>query len=239
MAAAAAKLPVPTDVTLKTPEQWTLIGKSVKRLDTVDKLSGKQVFAIDVKLPNMLCAAIAQCPVFGGTLQSFNADKVKGMPGVHSVVAVGDNAVAVVADKWYLAKTALGSLPIVWNEGAGATTNSAQIDDLLKSGLDAKEAALGQRHGDIEAGLAGAAKKIEAVYGTPFLAHATMEPILSSRSRDDRQRSGLYHALCFSQRSANAVSASLPQSRHPTPAHSAPHAGVERKGRALYQNHRR
>jgi isoquinoline 1-oxidoreductase subunit beta len=177
VAAAAAKLPVPTDVTLKTPEQWTLIGKSVKRLDTVDKLSGKQVFAIDVTLPNMLCAAIAQCPVFGGTLQSFNADKVKGMPGVHSVVSVGDNAVAVVADKWYLAKTALAALPVVWNEGAGATVNSAQIDDLLKTGLDAKEAALGQRHGDVEAGLAGSAKKVEAVYGAPYLAHATMEPM--------------------------------------------------------------
>jgi isoquinoline 1-oxidoreductase beta subunit len=177
VAGAAAKLPVPDAVTLKTPAQWTLIGKSVKRLDTVEKLSGKQVFAIDVKLPNMLCAAIAQCPVFGGTLTSFNADKVKGMPGVHSVVAVGDNAVAVVADKWYLAKTALAALPVVWNEGAGATVNSAQIDDLLKSGLDAKEAALGQRHGDVEAGLAGAAKKVEAVYGTPFLAHATMEPM--------------------------------------------------------------
>jgi isoquinoline 1-oxidoreductase beta subunit len=177
LAAAAAQLPVPTVVTLKTPAQWTLIGKGVKRLDTVEKLSGKQVFAIDVKLPNMLCAAIAQCPVFGGTLKSFNADRVKGMPGVHSVVAVGDDAVAVVAEKWYLAKTALAALPVVWNEGAGATVNSAQIDELLSTGLDAKEAALGQRHGDVEAGLAGAAKKIEAVYGSPYLAHATLEPM--------------------------------------------------------------
>ncbi|HET6307029.1 MAG TPA: molybdopterin cofactor-binding domain-containing protein [Rhodopila sp.] len=175
--AAAAKLPVPTDVTLKTPAQWTLIGKGVKRLDTVEKLSGRQVYAIDVKLPDMLCAAIAQCPVFGGTLQSFDADKVKGMAGVHSVVAVGDNAVAVVADKWFLAKTALAALPVVWNEGAGANLDSAQIDALLQTGLDAPEAAVGQQHGDVTAGLAGAAKTIEAVYHAPFLAHATMEPM--------------------------------------------------------------
>jgi isoquinoline 1-oxidoreductase beta subunit len=177
VAAAAAQLRVPTEVKLKNPAQWTLIGRGVKRLDTVDKLSGKQIFAIDVQLPDMLNAAIAQCPVFGGTLKSFDADKIKAMPGVRYVVAVGEDAVAVVADKWYQAKTALAALPIVWNEGAGATVDSGQIDSLLKAGLDAKEAALGQRHGDVEAGLAGAAKRIEAVYGSPYLAHATMEPM--------------------------------------------------------------
>ena len=83
----------------------------------------------------------------------------------------------MVADKWYQAKTALAALPIVWDEGAGATVDSAQIAALLKAGLDAKDAALGQRHGDVEAGLAGAAKRIEAVYGTPFLNHATLEPM--------------------------------------------------------------
>ena len=177
VAADAAKLPVPTEVKLKTPAQWTIIGKGVKRLDTADKLSGRQVFAIDVQLPDMLNAAIAQCPVFGGTLKSFDADKIKSMPGVRQVVAVGDNAVAVVADKWYQAKTALAALPIVWNEGAGATVDSAQIAALLRTGLDAKEAALGQKHGDVEAALAGAAKVVEAVYAAPFLAHATMEPM--------------------------------------------------------------
>jgi len=177
VAAAAAKLGVPTEVKLKTPAQWTIIGKGVKRLDTADKLSGKQVFAIDVQLPDMLNAAIAQCPVFGGTLKSFDADRIKAMPGVRQVVAVGDNAVAVVADKWYHAKTALAALPIVWNEGKGATVDSAQIAALLKSGLHVNEAGLGQRHGDVHAALAGAAKRIEAVYGSPFLAHATMEPM--------------------------------------------------------------
>jgi isoquinoline 1-oxidoreductase beta subunit len=177
VAADAAKLPVPSEVTLKTPAQWTIIGKGVKRLDTVDKLSGKQVFAIDVQLPDMLNAAIAQCPVYGGTLTGFDADKIKSMPGVRHVVAVDDKAVAVVADKWYQAKTALAALPITWNEGGNAKVDSAQIAALLKTGLDAKEAALGQRHGDVEAGLAGAANVVEAVYAAPFLAHATMEPM--------------------------------------------------------------
>ena len=80
---------MPTEVKLKTPAQWKIIGKGVKRLDTPDKLSGRQVFAIDVQLPDMLNAAIAQCPVFGGTLKSFDADKIKAMPGVRQVVAVG------------------------------------------------------------------------------------------------------------------------------------------------------
>jgi isoquinoline 1-oxidoreductase beta subunit len=177
VAAAAAKLAVPGEVKLKTPAQWTIIGKGVKRLDTVDKLSGRQVFAIDVQLPDMLNAAIAQCPVYGGTLRSFDAGKIKTMPGVRQVVAVGDNAVAVVADKWFQAKTALAALPIVWDEGKGARVDSTQIAALLKAGLEVNEAGLGQRHGDVHAGLAGAAKKVEATYGTPFLAHATMEPM--------------------------------------------------------------
>jgi isoquinoline 1-oxidoreductase beta subunit len=177
VAADAAKLPVPSEVTLKTPAQWTIIGKGVKRLDTADKLSGRQVFAIDVQLPDMLNAAIAQCPVYGGTSTGFDADKIKAMPGVRHVVAVDDKAVAVVADKWYQAKTALAVLPITWNEGGNAMVDSAQIAALLKTGLDAKEAALGQRHGDVETGLAGAAKVVEAVYAAPFLAHATMEPM--------------------------------------------------------------
>jgi len=177
VAADAAKLPVPSDVTLKSPAQWTIIGKGVKRLDTVEKLSGKQVFAIDVQLPDMLNAAIAQCPVYGGTLIDFDADRIKSMPGVRHVVAVGDDAVAVVADKWYQAKTALAALPINWNEGANAQVNSAQIAELLKTGLDAKEAGLGQKHGNVETGLAHAAKVVEAIYAAPFLAHATMEPM--------------------------------------------------------------
>jgi isoquinoline 1-oxidoreductase beta subunit len=185
IAADAAKLPVPTEVTLKTPAQWTIIGRGVKRLDTVDKLSGRQIFAIDVQLPDMLNAAIAQSPVYGGTLKSFDASKIMSMSGVRHVVAVGDNAVAVVADKWYQAKTALAELPIVWNEGDGANVSSSQIAALLKTGLDAKDAALGQKQGDVEAALASAPKVVEAVYATPFLAHATMEPMNCTAKFDD------------------------------------------------------
>jgi isoquinoline 1-oxidoreductase subunit beta len=177
IAADAAKLPPPADVPVKTPAEWKLIGRGVNRLDTPEKLNGKLKYAIDVQLPDMLCAAIAQCPVFGGKLKSFDAAKIKSMPGVRQVVTVDDNAVAVVADKWYQAKMALAELPIVWDEGPNAKVDSKQIDALLAGGLNATEAALCQAHGDITAGLASAAKKVEAIYGTPFQHHATLEPM--------------------------------------------------------------
>jgi isoquinoline 1-oxidoreductase beta subunit len=177
VAEAASKLEVPKEVPLKDPKDWKIVGKGVKRLDTVEKLSGKQVYAIDVALPNMLNAAIAQSPVFGGTLKSYDADKIKSMPGVHGVVPVGDSAVAVVADTWWHAKTALEKLPVVWDEALNGKVSDAIIAQFLKTGLEAEEAGLGQKRGDVEAALADAAKKIEAVYGTPFLSHATLEPM--------------------------------------------------------------
>jgi isoquinoline 1-oxidoreductase beta subunit len=140
IAAEAASLTPPADVKIKTPGEWKLIGRGVRRLDTPDKLSGRTVFAIDVQLPNMLSAAIAQCPVFGGKVKSFDAAKVATMPGVQKVLQIDDSTVVVVADKWFQAKTALGALPIVWDEGPNATVDSKQIDTLLKTGLDAKEA---------------------------------------------------------------------------------------------------
>jgi isoquinoline 1-oxidoreductase beta subunit len=177
VAGEAARLPVPADVAVKTPAQWKLIGRGVKRLDTQEKLSGKLTYAIDVTLPGMLNASIAQCPVWGGKLKSFDAAAVMDMPGVRHVVAVGDNAVAVVADKWYQANTALKVLPIVWDEGANAAVDSRQIDAFVRTGLDAREAALGQRKGDFEAAQKGAARVVEAVYGSPFQNHATLEPM--------------------------------------------------------------
>ena len=187
LAADAAKITPPADVKVKTPAQWNLIGRGVKRLDTREKLSGKTVFAIDVKLPGMLNAAIAQCPVFGGKLTSFDAAKITAMPGVRHVLKVDDSTVAVVADKWIQAKMALAELPVVWDEGPNATVNSAQIDALLKTGLDAKEAALGQKQGDFDAAFAGAAKKIEAVYGTQYQNHATLEPMNCTAKWDNGQ----------------------------------------------------
>jgi isoquinoline 1-oxidoreductase beta subunit len=177
VAEAAAKLTPPADVPLKDPKEWKLIGKSVKRLDTLGKVTGTQVYGADLKLPGMLNAAIKDCPVFGGKVKSFTADKVKGMPGVRHVVPVGDSAVAVVADTWWQAKTALDALPIAWDEGPNAKVSSATIADMLKEGLDAGQAFVGNQNGDAKKAIAGAAKKVEAVYAYPFLNHAPMEPM--------------------------------------------------------------
>ncbi|MDQ4060593.1 MAG: molybdopterin-dependent oxidoreductase [Pseudomonadota bacterium] len=177
VAAAAAKLEPPKDVPLKDPKDWKIAGQSVKRLDTVEKLTGKQIYSIDVTLPGMLNAAIKDCPVFGGKVKSFDAAKIEGMPGVRRVVQVGDSAVAVVADTWWRAKTALDALPITWDEGENAKVSSETIADVLKAGLDAKEAFVGNQAGDVRAAIAGAAKTVEAVYGYPFQNHATMEPM--------------------------------------------------------------
>ena len=175
VAEAAAKLEPPKEVPLKDPKNWKVAGKPVKRLDNATKVNGQTVYGMDIKLPGMLNAAIKECPVFGGKLKSFDANKVAGMKGVKKVVAVSDNAVAVVADTWWHAKVALGELPIVWDEGANAKISSADIAATLKAGLDADQAFVGNQAGDVKAALAGAAKKIEAVYAYPFQNHACME----------------------------------------------------------------
>ena len=162
---------------LKDPKDWKIVGKPLKRLDTADKVTGKQVYGFDLKLPGMLNAAIKDCPVFGGKVKSFDAAKVVGMNGVKKVVPVGDSAVAVVADTWWQAKTALDALPIEWDDGPNAKVSSATIAAMLKEGLDAEQAFVGNQNGDAKAALAGAAKKIEAVYAYPFQNHAPMEPM--------------------------------------------------------------
>jgi isoquinoline 1-oxidoreductase subunit beta len=177
VAEAAAKLTPPASVTLKDPKDWKLIGKSVKRLDTLGKVTGAQVYGADLKLPGMLNAAIRDCPVFGGKVKSFEAAKVKGMPGVRHVVPVGDSAVAVVADTWWQAKTALDALPIAWDEGANAKVSSATIAQTLEAGLGADQAFVNNQNGDARAAIAAAAKKVEAVYAYPFQNHAPMEPM--------------------------------------------------------------
>jgi isoquinoline 1-oxidoreductase subunit beta len=179
VAAAAAKLtpPDPKSITLKDPKNWKIAGKPMKRLDTADKLDGRKVYAIDLRLPGMMHAAIKACPVFGGKLVSWDEAKIAGRPGVQRVVKVNDFTVAVVADTWWRAKSALDALPIVWDEGAGASASSATIVKHLEEGLTAKEAYAFRNEGDTLKAIAGAAKKVEAVYSTPFLAHATMEPM--------------------------------------------------------------
>ncbi len=177
VATAAGKLPVPTDVALKDPKDWKLAGKRLARLDTVDKTNGKQIYGADLQLPGMLNAAIRACPVFGGTVKGFDAAKVTSMPGVKKVVKVGDNAVAVVADTWWRAKKAVDALPINWNLGPNAAVQQAGINATIKSGLDAEQAAVGNSNGDVKTALAGAARKVEAVYAYPHQNHATMEPM--------------------------------------------------------------
>jgi isoquinoline 1-oxidoreductase beta subunit len=177
VADSAAKLTPPPDVVLKSTKDWKIAGKPLRRLDTPDKLIGKTTYGIDVRLPGMLYAAISACPVFGGTLKSYEEAKVRGMPGVKHVARVGDDAVAVVADSWWHAKTALEAMPVVWDEGTNAKVSSAAIADFLKAGLDSDQAAVGNQAGDIQAALAGAANVVEALYAFPYRIHATMEPM--------------------------------------------------------------
>jgi isoquinoline 1-oxidoreductase beta subunit len=176
VADAAAKVEPPQDTKLKDPKDWKILGKGVKRLDTPDKVIGKAVYGIDVRMPGMLYAAIKACPVNGGKVGSFEAAKISGNKGVKKVVQVDDNAVAVIADSWWRAKTALDALPITWDEGENAKVSSESIAAWLKEGLDVDQAFVGNKGGDVKAALNGAAKKIEAVYGYPYQNHATMEP---------------------------------------------------------------
>src|SRR5437867_10971551 len=160
--AAAAKLtpPDPKSIALKNPKDWKIAGRPMKRLDTADKLNGTQVYAIDVKLPGMLHAAIKDCPVFGGKLASYDEAKIAGRPGVRRVVKVNDSTVAVVADTWWHAKTALDALPIVWDEGPNAAQSSATIAERLQEGLTAPAAYAFRQEGDAPKAIAGAAKKV-------------------------------------------------------------------------------
>ncbi len=175
VAVAAAKVTPPTAISLKDLKDWKLAGKRLARLDTVDKTTGKLLYASDLVLPGMLNAAIKDCPVFGGKLKSFDAAAIEKRPGIKKVVRVGDSAVAVVADTWWRAKTALEALPIVWDSGPNEKVDSASIAAILKAGLDAPQAAVGNENGDAKAAIAASARKIEAVYSYPYQNHATME----------------------------------------------------------------
>ncbi len=176
LARAASTLAPPKDVKLKEPRDWKLIGKPVKRLDIPASVTGAQVYAVDVRLPAMVYAAIAQCPVFGGKPKSVDAAKVRGMRGVIKVLTL-DDAVVVVADNWWRAQQALKALPVTWDEGANGKASTASIVEFVRSGLDDPNAAVARREGDVDTAFAGAAKVVEAEYLAPFLAHATMEPM--------------------------------------------------------------
>jgi len=180
LAAAAARLtpPDPKTITLKNPRSWTIAGKPTKRLDTAVRVNGQIQYGIDTALPGMLYAAVMDCPVFGGKLVSFDAAPVIARRGIKAVLRVDASTVAVVADSWWRAKTALEALPIVWDEGPHARESSASIAERLKAGLTAdKDVFADTDIGNARQGLARAARRVEAVYSTPFVSHACMEPM--------------------------------------------------------------
>jgi isoquinoline 1-oxidoreductase beta subunit len=173
----ASRLTPPADVPLKDPGQWTVIGKPLPRLDTADKTTGKLVYGQDLRMPGMLIAVPKRCPVFGGTLKSFDAAAVSGQPGVRHVLKVGDSAVAVVADTFWQAKTALDALPVEWDAGENGRISSETISAMLDEGLTASEAFIGNQQGDARAAIAGAVRRVEATYSYPYQNHAPMEPM--------------------------------------------------------------
>jgi isoquinoline 1-oxidoreductase beta subunit len=177
LAAAAAQLEPPKEVKLKDPKDWKIAGQPLKRLDTLDKVTGKQLYGIDFTMPGLLVATVRACPVIGGKLKSFDAAKVEKMPGVKKVAAIDGNAVAVVADTYWNARTALAALPAEWDVGELGKVQTETITALLKEGLTASEAFVGNKVGDAKAAIDGAAKKVEATYSFPYQSHATMEPM--------------------------------------------------------------
>ena len=172
----AARQTPPAQVTLKDPAQWTLVGTSIPRLDTPEKLTGKAIFGVDVRLPDMWHAAIRQSPVFGEQLTAYDEAVIRGRKGVHRAVPLPPDAIAVVADTYWQAEQALQALPVTWDAGPHAQVSSATIRDRLHEGLTVNNAAAVRQDGDVEQGLSTAARRVEAEYYAPFLAHATMEP---------------------------------------------------------------
>ena len=179
VAAAAARLTPPdaAGIALKDPKDWKIAGKPLPRLDTRDKVNGRQVYGADLKLPGMLNAAIKDCPVFGGKVRGFNAAAAMAKPGVKHVFQVGESAVAVVAQTWWQAKTALEAVQIDWDEGPNARIQQADIDAMLTEGLTATQAYIGNKAGDMAGAMEKAVKKVEATYSFPLQNHATMEPM--------------------------------------------------------------
>jgi isoquinoline 1-oxidoreductase beta subunit len=175
LVATAATLPVPTDPPLKEPADWKVIGTRVPRLDTAVKVDGSAQFGMDVTLPGMLVAVVARCPVFGGKVASFDAAAAQAVPGVRQVVQI-TSGIAVVADGYWPAKTGRDALTVTWDEGANAGVSSARIARLFTQQAG-RTGAQARHEGNPDRALSGAARRVEAIYETPFLAHATMEPM--------------------------------------------------------------
>ncbi len=174
LAEAAAKLPVPKDVALKDPKDFSTVGKPQKRLDAPAKVDGSAVYGIDVKLPGMLHAALRQTPTLGGSVAGLDATAAEAMPGVRRVMTV-TNGVAVIADHYWQAKQALDAVKITWTPGPNATLDTVSMRSKLRAAA-ARPGKSVRNEGDVAAGLKGAAKTLRAVYELPLLAHATLEP---------------------------------------------------------------
>jgi isoquinoline 1-oxidoreductase subunit beta len=175
LAEAAAKMPVPGNIALKDPAQFKIVGKARKRLDTPGKVDGSVTFGIDVRLPNMVYAVVQRCPVFGGTVASFDDTKTKAVPGVKSVVKIS-NGVAVIADSTWAAMEGRRKLEVKFDEGKVAAYSTPDITKSFADAVAAGAAPL-RKVGDAATALGSASKTIEAVYQTPYLAHAPMEPL--------------------------------------------------------------
>jgi isoquinoline 1-oxidoreductase beta subunit len=172
----AAAGPTPANVPLKGAPQWKLIGQSVKRLDTPQKVNGQAVFGIDVVVLGMKIAAVTMCPVDGGRIASLDDSATRRLQGVRDVLRLED-AVAVVGDTYWTAKTGLDALLIEWDHGPNAAVSSETMHSEQAKASSSGKPIAGLLLGDVEGAFTGARKRVEAVYELPFLAHATMEPI--------------------------------------------------------------
>ncbi len=172
---AAASLPVPANIQPKDPKQFKLIATPVKRLDTRDKASGRAKFGIDSRLPGMVYAVVERCPVFGGKVASFDATKAKAVPGVKDVIQIS-SGVAVIADNTWSAMKGRKALEVQWDEGPGASVDSAGISKMLAD-LTQQAGVIGAERWCRSGCFIRGAKTLEAVYEAPFLSHATMEPM--------------------------------------------------------------
>src|SRR5262245_45610528 len=214
----AATLPVPKTVSLKNPKEFRLAGQSLPRLDIPEKVNGKAMFGIDVKRPDMLIARVVRCPVFGGKVESFDAEKAKAVPGVRNVVKIS-SGIAVVADSYWAASKGVQALELKWNEGPLANLSSAEIMKKYAA-LAEQPGRFARNDGDAPAAIKSNTKSFERVFEVPFLAHATMEPMnCTADVRSDRcdvwvptqgQTASQQAAVAASGRPAKAVNIHTP-----------------------------
>jgi isoquinoline 1-oxidoreductase beta subunit len=179
VAARAATIKLDKEPAIKTPDRFTLIGTSVRRFDVELKAQAQAIYGIDVRLPGMVYAAVKQSPSYGGSLKSFNYDAIRNRPGVIAAIpmeGIGSaGGIAVIADSWWRAKTALDALPVVWNPGPNAKTSSSDLFRQYRATLE-RRGPTPVDEGDVEKALQGASRIVEAEYQLSHQAHAQMEP---------------------------------------------------------------